>query len=662
MKNKIKPYKIEQQRVWPFPNQIKKGKKDYEVFKSLHINDIKGEGKNLLSKSVISEFNKFAFQSKSFKHAKKTTKYHIKINTPDDLSTPEIDESYELDIDGDINISANSYVGAVYALMTLQQLIRKKGDKYIIENTPLKITDGPKIAFRSVMLDCARHFLPIDVLKKQVKAMAFNKLNHLHLHLTDGQSFPLALGEFTNKIALHGGAYSKEETYSKRDIQDLVYFAKERGVRVVPEIDTPGHNYSWTAGYPEMMTCNDPLHQTVGCCPEPPCGFFNIKEQFPTVQKNVSGVFNEVIDAFNVGKKGYGNYFHIGFDEVGCPNTIKNECQSPSCSNVYGDYSVQYGNWLLDWLKNSHPEIQTIMWIDQVLTSNFKSENQYVQNLKADPKHVVLQFWSLSSTTPALIKQLAKEKFRLINSQSTVYYLDSGGEGSRFYYGGPIITQAKDKSLNIDYQKYWMATYPGVSASAQITSGWPVSWEEIYLNNITWLSTDIGSATTGNFEKIPLKKSQESGGLIGASVCCWGEVTDETNLDQKLWPKTTAFAESLWKFNENRLSDNIINARYRITFTREDLLRLGIHATPVIPGDFFKNSPWGALNSSKSSLMYDINQHTQQIPEGYVLNFKRFWSYDKNCSGVAINPFCGGQRSSTMDCEGNDEPYPQQGC
>ncbi len=659
-------YKISQQRVWPFPNQIKTGTNDFIVSSRLTKKCVTGLGKTLLDKSIVADFNMVAFSDEVLKASKRSI-YKIQIQSADDFSTPNVDEGYHVKIDENgIEISATSYIGAVYALETLKQLIRKKGNQYVIENTPMEISDSPKIQFRGVMLDCARHFLPLKLLKQQVKAMAFQKLNHLHLHLTDGQSFPLALGPNTKRIAWgksfkERGAFSESEVYTKKEIRELVEYAKQRGVRIIPETDTPGHAYSWTYGYPDIMTCNDVDHQSEETCPEPPCGFFNLQDKLPEIKTIVEGVFNEVIDAFNVGKKGYGSYYHIGFDEVGCPNFKSSVCQSPSCEKAFGQNSVKYANWLLGWFKKAHPSIKTVMWIDQILMSNFNANNQYTNNVEADPEHVILHFWNLDSATPFQINQLAATGFSLINSQSTVYYLDAGGEGNQSYRGGPVMSLASSNAtkLNIGYEKYWMATYPGMGPSSPISSGWAVSWEEIYLNNITWLTTDIGSANTGNFVNIPLKQKGK-GGIIGACAALWGEQVDFTNLEQKLWPKATALAEALWKFDENKLPDNILNARYRIAFAREDLLRLGVQASPVLTGDLFKNAPWGALHSD-TSLMYDINQNKQQIPVGFVLQYKRFWDKGIVCVNP-VNPFCGNQISQTMHCDGTGEPYVQQGC
>ncbi len=639
-------YKISQQRVWPYPNQIEKGTEEFEVNGRLHIDHFEGLGNDLICPKVITEFNRFVF----FKNApREKGPFKVEIKTRDTLSTPSVCECYELVVNEDgIKIVANSYVGAVWGLMTLQQLIRRKKGRYVIENAPLRIVDGPSISYRSVMLDAARQFLPVPVIKRQIRAMAFNKLNILHLHITDGQSFPLKVGPYTKRIALgkyqgNTGAFSSKEVYSRSDIREIVNYARARGIIVVPEVDTPGHTASWACGFPEIMACLDGEYQTEMCCPEPPCGFLNIKEQFLRIKEVVANVWNEVIDAFSVGQEGYGSYIHIGFDEVGCANFHDGQCHAPSCENAFGPYSEQYANWLLPWIQENHPQLHTVMWVDQILVSNFK-DGKFQEVIKVDPEKVWFQFWTIDANAPGQLNELAAKGFKFINSQSTFYYVDSGGQGNNFVWGGPLGTKNSDGEPKIIHQKQWMTTYPGIPAGTNPSTGWALSWEEIYLNNPTYL-------TTATKIKLP---------VAGVEICMWGEQFDPVNLDQQLWPRGAAFAESLWRFDENRPPDNHVNARYRLIFAREDMLRLGVFAAAMVPGDVFRKAPWGALDSA-TSLMYDINQNKQQVPEGYIFSYLRYWLANV-CQQPPVNPYCGQDGVETMNCDGTGAPYIQGGC
>jgi hexosaminidase len=688
-------YKVKAQRVWPFPNNITQGTSTVTVKGPLTAGAISGPGAHLLQKSVVEDFNAFAgLGAWTDKGEAADVSIEVFIGSADN-GIEDVDESYEVHVTtSGIRVAAATFVGAVYGLQTLQQLVRAGS----VQGAPMHIVDAPRTGFRAIMLDCARHFLPLPVLLKQVRAMVFHKLNVLHLHLTDGQSFPLSLGPRTSSIALgtHAGnlgAFSAEEVYTASDIDILVRYAAARGVRVVPEVDTPGHSYSWIAGAPGMMTCADVEAQQQAVCPEPPCGFFNLQDQMPQVQAVVSGVLGEVVAAFRVGQPGFGSLLHLGFDEVGCPSrTSSGQCTAPSCVQAYGPLAVQYGNWLLGWARTSLPRgAKVMMWVDQVLTSNFAGgAGVYAPVLRVDPSFVLLHFWSLDATTPGNLATLASMGFQLVNSQANTYYLDAGGEGNGVFWGGPMgnvvssgSSGSKGESVSVQYQKYWMSTYPGVTGL--LTNGWPTSWEDIYTNNLAWLPTTIGAGTasTAGYQFIPVvgpktasSTALPAGGIVGACCCAWGEQIDATNFDTRLWPKVTAFAEAMWKFDVDRMPDTVEHTRMRLCFTREDLLRLGVRAAPVMSGDVFRAPPWGpvasgpvASGSSGSSgslgsgLMYDINGPEPARTTGFAFEFKRWWGRTGTCGTPAANPFCGAVVSSTVSCsDPTAAAYVNQGC
>lgn len=108
---------------------------------------------------------------------------------------------------------------------------------------PLVIKDQPALVYRGLMIDSSRHFLPLNLIEETIDAMMYNKMNVLHWHLVDEDSFPLILDSHP-EIAKYA-AYSPEETYTSNDARNIVKYAMKKGVRVVPELDTPGHASSW---------------------------------------------------------------------------------------------------------------------------------------------------------------------------------------------------------------------------------------------------------------------------------------------------------------------------------------------------------------------------------------------------------------------------------
>lgn len=138
-------------------------------------------------------------------------------------------------------------------------------------------TDSPRYPHRGLMLDTARHFLPLSALLRTVDAMAASKLNVLHWHATDSHSFPLHLASVPQLARL--GAYSPEEVYRPQTVAHLYRYARARGVRVLLEIDAPAHcsaGWAWgeEAGLGPLVVCagQQPWRSF---CIQPPCGQLN---------------------------------------------------------------------------------------------------------------------------------------------------------------------------------------------------------------------------------------------------------------------------------------------------------------------------------------------------------------------------------------------------
>ena len=181
-------------------------------------------------------------------------------SAPLDLAT---DESYNLSIPltGAASLSARTFYGALRGLETFSQLVTFDfaASTYVIADAPWSVRDWPRFPHRGLLLDVSRHFHPLPALRRMVDAMSYAKLNVLHLHLTDTQAFPF---HSPSLPLLSLGAYSPIERYSLPDIADLVQYSRQRGVRIMIELDMPGHAASWCVGYPELCpspTCQQPL-------------------------------------------------------------------------------------------------------------------------------------------------------------------------------------------------------------------------------------------------------------------------------------------------------------------------------------------------------------------------------------------------------------------
>ncbi|MBK0368932.1 beta-N-acetylhexosaminidase [Flavobacterium agrisoli] len=227
------------------------------------------------------------------------------------------DESYYLKIQNNsIVINATTDLGAMHALESLLQLLQNNGTDFYFPNT--EISDLPRFTWRGLMIDVARHFQPVDVIKRNLDAMAAVKLNVFHWHLVDDQGWRIQMKKHhkLTDVASDGLFYTQEE------IKAIVKYAEERGIMIIPEIDVPGHATAILTAYPEIgskvipITANN-IEKNVNAS-----GF-----QTYTVERN-SGIFTPTLDPTN--PKTYqllseifdevcplfpGAYFHIGGDE-----------------------------------------------------------------------------------------------------------------------------------------------------------------------------------------------------------------------------------------------------------------------------------------------------------------------------------------------------------
>ena len=171
------------------------------------------------------------------------------------------DETYALHLDsGSASIiNASTVWGALRGLETLTQLVSSAGPasgdaRSFVPAGSVDIADAPRFAHRGLMIDTGRGFLPPSLITATLDAMAYVKLNVLHWHISDDQAFPVASVVWPNLTLGAMQAPAQTHVYSHADVVGIVHTAAERGIRVVPEFDVPGHSTSWFAGYPELET------------------------------------------------------------------------------------------------------------------------------------------------------------------------------------------------------------------------------------------------------------------------------------------------------------------------------------------------------------------------------------------------------------------------
>lgn len=256
-----------------------------------------------------------------------------------DLDTSIADEGYSLDIDpSNIIIKASSAAGFYYAVQSLKQLLPiavygdKESDSVEKWEVPCAhIDDAPRFSYRGMHLDVARHFFSVDEVKRYIDLLAMHKLNVFHWHLTDDQGWRIEIKKYPKLTEIgsirkhtmvkknfdqydntpYGGYYTQDQ------IRDIVNYAKERFITIIPEVDLPGHMVAALASYPSLGCTGGPyeVQGVWGVHPDVLCAGKEETYEF------VTDVLSEVIELFP------SRYIHIGGDE--CPKDRWKKC--PLC-------------------------------------------------------------------------------------------------------------------------------------------------------------------------------------------------------------------------------------------------------------------------------------------------------------------------------------------
>ncbi len=209
------------------------------------------------------------------------------------------DESYSLTVNPQsATLKSNTVVGAIRGLETLVQLVTPTRDGYVLPS--VTIEDKPRFPWRGLHIDVSRHFESVELLKRNLDALAVAKMNVFHWHLSDDQGFRVESKKFPKLT----GMGSDGLFYTQDQVRDVIAYAADRGIRVVPEFDMPGHATAWMVGYPELASAPGPYQI------ERRFGIFD-----PTMDPTRESTY-KFLDKF-VGEMAHlfpDAYFHIGGD------------------------------------------------------------------------------------------------------------------------------------------------------------------------------------------------------------------------------------------------------------------------------------------------------------------------------------------------------------
>jgi hexosaminidase len=331
------------------------------------------------------------------------------------------DESYELTVaDSGAKLTAPTTLGVLRGLATFLQLVQITPAGFAAPAVTVK--DQPRFPWRGTLIDVSRHFIPIDVLKRNLDGMAAVKMNVLHWHLSDDQGFRVESKVFPKLT----GMGSDGMFYTQDQIRDLIAYAHDRGIRVMPEFDIPGHSRSWFIGYPELSSGAGP-YTLEGGGPGPyidPIMDPTKESTYKFLEKFIAEMAKLFPDA----------YFHIGGDEVDGKQWDAN----PKIQAFIHAHGMKNNQDLQAYFNQR---------LEKIVAKNHKTMVGWDEIIHPDlPKTIVVQSWRGQASLAAA----AKQGYRGLLSFG--YYIDLMWPASRHYAVDPMADAAasltpQEKSL-----------------------------------------------------------------------------------------------------------------------------------------------------------------------------------------------------------------------
>ena len=487
------------------------------------------------------------------------------------IQQPIEDESYTLAVRPDeVTISAQSPYGVLHGLETLLQLVERTDSTLRIP--AVTIEDRPRFPWRGLMIDVSRHWMPKEVILRNLDAMAAVKLNVLHLHLSDDQGFRVESQRFPR---LHqsgsGGNY-----YTQADVREIVAYATDRGIRVVPEFDVPGHATSWLVAYPELGSGTGP---------------YTLARQYGIHDATIDPTREEVYTFFD---RFFGematlfpdSYVHIGGDEVSGKshwNTNPRIQQFIKERGMDGNHALQaHFNLRLQAILAGHR--RTIVGWDEILNDSLR-------------RPAVIQSWR----GPESLAEAVHRGFEAILSAG--WYLDHKLPASDLYRVDP--TQQRASAAIVPDSARWKTWSVRVRAGEGVIDGRltlfgpperttgalelagsarPIESAaaigdtlrlgftsdggtglllaaqrgdslhgtvSMFGFNVPFLGQRIGGSDMAGtvmptIRSVPPLTAESERRILGGEAAMWSEAVSAGTVDSRIWPRAAAVAEKLW--------------------------------------------------------------------------------------------------------------------
>jgi hexosaminidase len=601
--------------VVPMPAEVKVFQKKFQISKSAIIINYTNDSlsgiylRDAIHRVLNIYFPVFTMREKIFSMGKPRCPFILQLKKPVDNDTI-IPESYTIDINfSEVKITAFDNAGITRGIQTLIQIL-ENGDKItsipdIFLSIPkLSIKDYPRFQYRGMHLDVCRHFMPVDLVKKYIDYLAMYKFNTFHWHLTEDQGWRIEIKKYPKLTEVGGwrngtivGSYPGKGNdsiryggfYTQEQIKDVVKYAADRYITIIPEIEMPGHSSAAIAAYPQLSCFPDEdTKYPAECVWAGPTKGKQVQQTWGVFEdvfcpsdytfKFLEDVLDEVMPLFP------SQYIHIGGDE--CPKDAWK--RSPFCQQLMKEKG----------LKDEH-ELQSyfIQRMEKYINSKGKKIIGWDEILEGGlaPNATVMSWRGEAGGIAA-----AKQQHDVIMTPEYPLYLNH--------------SQTKNED--------------------SVTQGGFNPLDAVY-----------------NYEPIPKELTAEEGMyVLGAQGNVWSEYIDsKSKLEYSIFPRMAALAEVLWTPKEKRDWKDF-ERRLPVIFERLDKKKINYSKAyyelegKVLPTADFNGVLWQLASKQKKANiiyatdMYDNRQDTYIKPikiNGSGLGY--YASLIDNNSGETIN-------------------------
>jgi hexosaminidase len=508
------------------------------------------------------------------------------------------DEAYTIEIDDkSIRLVSENAYGILRGIESLKQLASQKDKSIAFIHG--KIEDQPRYPWRGIMIDAGRHFIPKEIILRNLDAMAAMKLNVLHWHLSEYQGFRIESKVFPklHELGSNGLYYTQEE------VKEIIAYARDRGIRVVPEFDMPGHSTSWFVGYPELATTQKKYVSDI-----------KYGVLTPVMDPTRESVY-EFLDKFIGDMAGLfpDEYFHIGGDEVSpeewnASDSVQIFMKNNGIKDMHGlqqyfnkrvtAIAKKYNKIVMGWDEVLYPGADTTMVVHawrggrklweaaQAGHPTILSAGFYLDHKLPAGKHYQVD----PEVIPGAIT-IKPDSAHWKEWNVKLLVSDSPMDAKLVLYGeapelrgvfqlmenATGIEKAILKDNNLEFS--FPSDYGTINVSAGVqgdslngTMSSSLLSFPFKAKRIT--GDDMPGTRAPVFEEIKPLSDLDRKKILGGEAAMWTEFVSADNIDSRIWPRSAAIAEKLW--SPQLLTKNLDDMYRRLGIVDNYLQRIGV--------------------------------------------------------------------------------------